>query len=396
MKYKNIFYSILSFVLILFVVSSVYSYKLEIERVVSKKIDVNNLAEIALEIKNNQDKDIRIEVEDNLVFNNNGLNIECYELVIPKNSTVILNYSDIYDYKFNIPGVYTLNSTKISYTYEDKDYEQYIDNDTIEVIGETQSISQIVNVYQCNNVKSINMQTVSSNSGNFRVNFNTGGINVNSYNQLEEMQEGNDVTIKSKLKNNLLKNQKILDVINNEIKEGYSFDRIEVNAINETTGVFDLIFIDITNRQKIISGTSENMLINIDKDETRQYNKIILPIFLGVFLVWVILSCIYLIIFKKDLKHDSVLELFKPKIKNEKLENKFVCKDDDNCNINQLINDINDLEEKSEIITFIKNNRNHIKNEDYKKYIYKKLNKEQIDELKEIVISSLEDANKKV
>ncbi len=109
---------------------------------------------------------------------------------------------------------------------------------------------------------------------------------------------------------------------------------------------------------------------------------------------------IYLFLFKKKIKNDNIVCLFKPKLKKDLLKYKnediFICNNNEKCNIKELIKEIWDLEEKSEIMTFVKNNKDYINNEDYKKLIYKKLSKKEIEELKEMIISSLKEYNKKV
>ena len=386
--------------LIAFNSESVYASPLEISKSHLKTIDTTENFDLILEVKNLENENIKIKIHDNLVFNDNGLNIECYEVNIPKNSTILIKYSDIYKFNFNSPGIYNLNMTKISYNFKNQKYEETINETKLEVIGQQQSSSQTINVYQCDNVRSINMQTFSSNNGNYKVNFNSGGININNYNPLQELEDSNNLSAKEKFRNNLIENQKILDIINQQIKEGYSFDNIDVNAINETTGVFNIIFKDINNQRKIISGSSDNLIINIKESYKRYTNKLILPIFLIFFLIWVLLSLIYLFFFRKKIKNDNIICLFKPKLKKDlikyKNEDILICSNNEKCSVRDLLKEIKDLEEKSEIMTFIKNNKEYIKNDDYKKLIYKKLNKKEIEELKEIIIYSLKEYNEKV
>ena len=111
---KNILFA---FILILYIFTNIapaFALELTAEKHIKENTTIleGEKVTVMLKITNPFNTDIPIKIVDKNIFANNGLDIECLEQTIPKQTTVELEYTPITAY---VKGDYTLDKAKITY-----------------------------------------------------------------------------------------------------------------------------------------------------------------------------------------------------------------------------------------------------------------------------------------
>ncbi|NOR85869.1 hypothetical protein GQ473_07180 [archaeon] len=169
---KNIIFISICLIYILFIITPTYAQELIVEKHIKELPE--NLKEgekvtVMLKITNPFDTDLPIKIVDKNIFANNGLDIECLEQIIPKQSTVELEYTPITAY---VEGKYTLEKAKITYNDTITKNEIEVESNTYDLRIEkgttsTSTIQQgITTINKCDgkNTQSTSYSSQSSNS----------------------------------------------------------------------------------------------------------------------------------------------------------------------------------------------------------------------------------------
>lgn len=133
----------------------------------AKTLDVRKVAEngdnikvgdevaILLQFKNLFKQAIPIQIVDQNVFGNNGLDIKCLEYTLPAKEESVIAYSEpIVPFK---PGKYTLDAAKVTYTNPETGKHETVESNTLDIevnANNSQPLGQqaqgITTIYQCN------------------------------------------------------------------------------------------------------------------------------------------------------------------------------------------------------------------------------------------------------
>ena len=151
---KNILFA---FILTLYIFTNIapaFALDLTVEKYIKENTTITEGEKVTvmLRITNPFDTDIPIKIVDKNIFANNGLDIECLEQTIPKQTTVELEYTPITAY---VKGDYTLDKAKITYNDTTTNNSKEIESNTYKIkiekgITSTSTIQQgITTINKC-------------------------------------------------------------------------------------------------------------------------------------------------------------------------------------------------------------------------------------------------------
>ena len=184
--------------LALFLQNIVLANSLQVEKIIDKSdIKTGDNVTILLKFTNPFGKKIPIKIVDKNIFGNNGLDIKCFEYILPEKRETTVAYEPIKPFK---AGEYTISPAQINYTNPETGKKETIKSNSLHVSvkdsGIKGQIQGITSIYRCNGV---NMQsTTYSSSGSFTMQV---GSNIQQSNQ-QTNQRGQ--TIQNKIENNQL------------------------------------------------------------------------------------------------------------------------------------------------------------------------------------------------
>ncbi|MCK5333859.1 MAG: hypothetical protein KAJ24_05065, partial [Candidatus Aenigmarchaeota archaeon] len=194
------------FVVCVLFVSPVYALDMTVEKLVREEnISVGSPVTIVLRFDNPFDYDLPVQIVDKNIFANNGLDVECLEQIIPKNTVVEVVYSPITAYA---EGSYTLERALVNYTHPETGEDTKIESNkySLEVKEGASNVQAegITSIYKCDN---INMQSTSYSSSE-----------SSEQSQSEEEQEQQENT-QSKLQNIDQQNPENMQELKQEMQE---------------------------------------------------------------------------------------------------------------------------------------------------------------------------------
>ena len=215
---------ILFFLVCVLFVSPVYALDMTVEKLVKEEsISVGSPVTVVLRFDNPFDSDIPVQIVDKNVFANNGLNVECLEQIIPKNSVVEVVYSPITAYA---DGRYTLDKALVNYTHPETDADTKIESNKYDIeVKEGASNVQaegITTIYKCDN---INMQSTSYSSSE-------SSEQSQSEEEMQQQQEQQENT-QSKLQNIDQQNPDNMQDLKQEMQEEMQRQEAEKQKLME-------------------------------------------------------------------------------------------------------------------------------------------------------------------
>ena len=148
---------------LIFLASPALAEEMTVEKLVKEEnISVGSPVTVVLRFDNPFDYDLPIRIVDKNIFANNGIDIECLDQIIPKNSMVDVEYSPIIAYA---EGSYTLERALVNYTNPETEEDTKIESNKydLEVLPGATNVQTegITSIYKCDN---INMQSTSYSS----------------------------------------------------------------------------------------------------------------------------------------------------------------------------------------------------------------------------------------
>ena len=195
---------------LIFLASPALAEEMTVEKLVKEEnISVGSLVTVVLRFDNPFDYDIPIRIVDKNIFANNGIDIECLDQTIPKNSMVDVEYSPIIAYA---EGSYTLDRALVNYTNPETEEDTKIESNKYGIkVKEGASNVQaegITTIYQCDN---ISMQSTSYSSSQSSEQSQTK--------EEQEQQEAQQENTQSKLQNIDQQNPENMQELKQEMQE---------------------------------------------------------------------------------------------------------------------------------------------------------------------------------
>ena len=165
---------------------------LDVRKVVENgdDIKVGDAVAIHLRFKNPFKQAIPIQIVDQNVFGNNGLDIKCLEYTLPAKEESVIVYSEpIVPFK---PGKYTLDVAKVTYTNPEMGKHETVESNTLDIEVNAnnsqppgQQAQGITTIYQCNGTN-IHSTSYSSSGSSFNIQI---GSSSRSYSYGNEQQQ---------------------------------------------------------------------------------------------------------------------------------------------------------------------------------------------------------------
>lgn len=165
---------------------------LDVRKVVENgdNIKVGDEVAILLQFKNPFKQAIPLQIVDQNVFGNNGLDIKCLEYTLPAKEESVIAYSEpIVPFK---PGKYTLDVAKVTYTNPETGKHETVESNTLDIEVNAnnsqppgQQAQGITTIYQCNGTN-IHSTSYSSSGSSFNIQI---GSSSRSYSYGNEQQQ---------------------------------------------------------------------------------------------------------------------------------------------------------------------------------------------------------------
>lgn len=302
---KRIFFLIF---LALFLQNIVIANSLQVEKIIDKSdIKTGDNVTILLKFTNPFGKEIPIKIIDRNVFGNNGLDIKCFEYILPEKRETAIAYEPIKPFK---AGEYTISPAQINYTNPETGKKETINSNSLRVLvkdsGIKVPIQGITSIYRCNG---INMQSTSYSSGgsftmqvgsniqqpnqqtnqlgqniqnkieNNQLNQNTNAIKQQMEKQIQEQKQ-----MEENFRKNIESNPEFQKKHKKLLNSGYKLKNSSFNPKSNNTGTFEYNYQKQNGETAEIKGEMENGTIknlmsltqeekNIMLDKLRQNKK---------------------------------------------------------------------------------------------------------------------------
>lgn len=387
-KSQIVIYTLLLFVLFLVNINltkaysrSIFSENSELEATLTYPINIGTgeSANIELNIRNKLNKTFLIEISDSIEKNNSGFYINCIKKEILPFENVTIKYLEITPITFFSEGKARISGAKIIYNYQDKQKSLILPYTELLVSGKNSNQNINVDVNLCENYQKINIEKATNTQNNLALLMDNSKIELKNFDMLNLIQATHEPTHKEILRKKILESEEIEYIIKDSLAEGFSLSDVEINALNNSCGVFNIQFKNLKGNTKIITGKVENSSVILNSSPNK--NNIYSQSFLLIFTVTIVLMVGFLIYFiRKSPKKDYLCNVI-----------------DSECEIKEtkeeILEELNDLEEKDEIISFVRRHSHILTSKEYKKYIYKNLTKEDIKKIKTILKESLTDSD---
>ncbi len=247
---------------------------------------------IALEFNNPFNVSIPITIQDNNILGSNGLDIQCYEYILPDKPGMTLSYD--FPIQAFSAGDFTLDPASVTYTNPDTGAQETVRSQPMPIsIKQGASSGQQQGVTTIYNCKGVSMRSTSySSTGGTSISISSGQQQTNRPSQpaqdkvqqaasdmqnlKDEMnsQQQNYQNMQNELRNRVENNSEFKNMKEELEKKGYSQQQADIKPESGDSGTFEYGFTKDNDTSTISGRMNNSRMESINKQSSEDIRKL--------------------------------------------------------------------------------------------------------------------------